>query len=61
MAQDAHREIIREKLQADLEAVIDNYEGVAGVHIIDLSNGDRWGYCFGVRNQHLDSCGNASK
>jgi beta-lactamase class A len=44
MAQDAHREIIREKLQADLEAVIDNYEGVAGVHIIDLSNGDRWGY-----------------
>jgi len=44
MAQDAHREIIRKKLQADLEAVIDNYEGVAGVHIIDLSNGDRWGY-----------------
>ena len=44
MAQDAHREIIREKLQADLEAVINDYEGVAGVHIIDLSNGDRWGY-----------------
>ena len=44
MAQDAHREIIREKLQTDLEEVIKDYEGVAGVHIIDLSNGDRWGF-----------------
>jgi len=41
-AQDAHREIIREKLQASLEAVIENYEGVAGVHIVDLTSGDRW-------------------
>lgn len=44
IAQDTHQEIIREKLQTDLEAVINDYEGVAGVHIIDLSNGDRWGY-----------------
>ena len=41
-AQDAHREIIRNKLQSDLEAVIENYAGVAGLHIVDLTNDDRW-------------------
>lgn len=41
-AQDAHREIIRDKLQADLDTVISNYEGVAGLHIVDLTSGDRW-------------------
>ena len=41
-AQDAHREIIRDKLQSDLESVIADYEGVAGLHIIDLTSGDRW-------------------
>ena len=43
-AQEAHRQIIRDKLQADLEAVARNYEGVAGFHVVDLSNGDRWGF-----------------
>ena len=42
VAQDAHREIIRDKLQSDLEAVVDGYAGVAGLHIIDLTSGDRW-------------------
>ncbi|MDH3441395.1 MAG: class A beta-lactamase-related serine hydrolase, partial [Gammaproteobacteria bacterium] len=42
LSQEAHREIIREKLQADLEAVIRDYEGVAGLHIVDLASGDRW-------------------
>ena len=42
IAQDEHREIIRNKLQSDLEAVVENYEGAAGLHIIDLTSGDRW-------------------
>jgi beta-lactamase class A len=42
VAQEAHREILRTKLQADLQNVIDDYEGVAGLHIVDLTNGDRW-------------------
>ena len=41
-SQEAHREIIREKLQTDLETVIRGYEGVAGLHIVDLTSGDRW-------------------
>ena len=41
-AQEAHREILRNKLQSDLEAVIENYEGVAALHIVDLASGDRW-------------------
>ncbi|MBT8441255.1 MAG: class A beta-lactamase-related serine hydrolase, partial [Gammaproteobacteria bacterium] len=42
LSQEAHREIIREKLQTDLEAVIRGYEGVAGLHIVDLTSGDHW-------------------
>jgi len=42
LSQEAHREFIREKLQTDLEVVIRGYEGVAGVHIVDLTSGDRW-------------------
>ncbi len=41
-AQEAHREVLRGKLQAELEAIVDGYEGVAGVHLLDLTNGDRW-------------------
>lgn len=41
-AQEAHLEIIRAKLQSDLQAVIDNYEGAAGLHVVDLTSGDRW-------------------
>lgn len=41
-AQEQHREIIREKLQRDIESIVDEYEGVAGVHLVDLTSGDRW-------------------
>ena len=41
-AQDAHRDVIRGKFQASLQAIVDDYEGVAGLHILDLTNGDRW-------------------
>lgn len=41
-AQETHREIIRAKLQADLESVVEAYEGVAGLHVLDLNSGDRW-------------------
>lgn len=46
-AQDAHREILRGKFQSDLQAVVDDYEGVAGLHVIDLTSGDR----FAVRDE----------
>jgi beta-lactamase class A len=41
-AQESHREILRAKLQSDLESVVEAYEGVAGLHILDLTSGDRW-------------------
>lgn len=41
-AQEAHRDILRAKLQSQLQTVIDDYEGVAGLHIVDLTSGDRW-------------------
>ncbi len=44
LAQDQHLQIIRDKLQADIESVVNDYEGVAGVHVLDLSSGDRWTY-----------------
>jgi beta-lactamase class A len=46
-AQEQHREILRMKLQSGLEAVVTNYEGVAAVHILDLTSGDR----FAVRDE----------
>lgn len=42
LAQPEHRQILREKLQADLEQVVNDYEGVAGLHVVDLTSGDRW-------------------
>ena len=44
IAQAQHLQIIRDKLQADIETIVNNYEGVAGVHVLDLSSGDRWTY-----------------
>jgi beta-lactamase class A len=41
-----HLDIIRARLQSDLEAVVEAYEGVAGVHVVDLTTGDR----FAVRD-----------
>lgn len=41
-AQEEHLEIIREKLMANLEEIVSSYEGVAGLHILDLTTGDRF-------------------
>jgi beta-lactamase class A len=46
-AQDEHRTILRDKLQADLERIVDDYEGVAGIHVMDLTSGER----FAVRDE----------
>jgi beta-lactamase class A len=45
-AQEEHLSILRGKLQADLEEIVDAYEGVAGLHVVDLTTGDR----FAVRD-----------
>ncbi len=41
-AQEPHLEILREKFQTRLERLVDTYEGVAGVHIVDLTSGERF-------------------
>lgn len=41
-AQEEHLAILRAKLQADLEAIVEDYEGVAGIHVVDLTTGDRF-------------------
>ncbi len=46
-AQEEHLAILRAKLQADLEEVVEAYEGVAGLHVVDLVTGDR----FAVRDE----------
>jgi len=48
-AQAEHREILRGKLQAELERIVDEYEGVAGLHIYDFTSGDR----FAVRDDFV--------
>lgn len=45
-AQEEHREILREQFQAQLEDIVTGYEGVAGVHVVDLTDGTR----FAVRD-----------
>ncbi len=45
-AQEAHLAILRDRLQADLTEIVESYEGVAGVHVLDLTSGDR----FAVRD-----------
>jgi len=44
--QDAHLTILKSKLQDDLDAIANAYEGVVGLHVIDLTSGDH----FGVRD-----------
>ena len=41
-AQEAHLDILRGKFQMQLEEIVGSYEGVAGVHVLDLSTGDRF-------------------
>lgn len=40
--QEEHLEILRGKLQAELEEIVAAYEGVAGLHVIDLTSHDRF-------------------
>jgi beta-lactamase class A len=41
-AQEEHLAILRDKLHAELSVIVDGYEGVAGVHVVDLTSGDRF-------------------
>ena len=41
-AQETHLEILRGKFQMQLEEIVGSYEGVAGVHVLDLTTGDRF-------------------
>ena len=45
-AQAEHLAILHDKLQRELTAIVDAYEGVAGLHIVDLTSGER----FAVRD-----------
>jgi beta-lactamase class A len=44
--QSQHLAILRDNLQSGLEEIVEAYEGVAGVHVVDLTSGDR----FAVRD-----------
>lgn len=46
-AQEEHLGILRDKLQSELAAIVDDYEGVAGIHVLDLTTGDR----FAIRDE----------
>ncbi|MEZ4416564.1 MAG: serine hydrolase [Gemmatimonadota bacterium] len=46
VAQESHLGVLREKLQSTLQDIVDGYEGVAGVEVLDLTSGDR----FSVRS-----------
>jgi beta-lactamase class A len=48
-SQTDHREILRARFQATLEALVEDYEGVAGVHVVDLTDGTR----FAVRDDFV--------
>lgn len=41
-AQEPHLAILRERFQGELEAIVDDFSGVAGIHVVDLTSGDRW-------------------
>ena len=45
-AQAEHLALLRDRLQADLTHIVESYEGVAGLHVLDLTTGDR----FAVRD-----------
>jgi len=43
-AQDAHRELLRAQFQEAVEAIAAAYNGVAGVHVVDLTDGTRFAF-----------------
>jgi beta-lactamase class A len=40
--QEQHRDLLRQKFQAELERIAGAYDGVAGLHVVDLTDGDRF-------------------
>ncbi len=41
-AQEEHLALIRARLQSEFQRIVDEYEGVAGIHVLDLTSGDRF-------------------
>lgn len=41
-AQEVHRALLDEKLEQRLQALVEGYDGVAGVHVVDLTEGTRF-------------------
>jgi beta-lactamase class A len=41
-AQPPHLEILRGSLQRELESIVRGFDGVAGLHVVDLTSGDRF-------------------
>jgi beta-lactamase class A len=41
-AQEQHLAIVRDKFQAELVEIVDAYEGVVGIHVLDLTTGERF-------------------
>ena len=41
-AQEPHLQILRDRFQAELEQIADGFDGVAGLHILDLTDGQRF-------------------
>jgi beta-lactamase class A len=41
-AQEAHRDIVRQKFQQELVDVSERFAGVAGIHVVDLTEGDHF-------------------
>lgn len=42
-AQEPHRQMLGDKLRAELEAVASDFAGVAGIQVVDLTSGERFG------------------
>jgi beta-lactamase class A len=57
LAQEAHREILAEKFQSELEEIAQAFQGVAGIQVIDLEAGAR----FGVHENMVFPQGSAIK
>ncbi|MBM64117.1 MAG: hypothetical protein CL484_14305 [Acidobacteria bacterium] len=47
-AQEAHRQQLRDKFQQDLEALVEDFNGVAGLHIMDLTDRTRFAISDGL-------------
>lgn len=41
-AQPAHEALLREKFQAELQRIADDFDGIAGLHVIDLASGEQF-------------------